>query len=48
MGDCKRCRLKAACKHTPFCPWLLYIGLAAAILIPLYLLWKGSSMLNLG
>jgi hypothetical protein len=50
MAKCTRCRLKSACKHIkgPFCPWLFYIALAAAIAVPGYLLWKGSMMLNLG
>jgi hypothetical protein len=50
MSNCKRCKLQAACKHIPgpFCPWLFYIALAAAIAIPAYLLWKGSSTLNIG
>ena len=50
MSRCKRCMLKAACKHLPgpVCPWLLYTALIIAISVPAYLLWKGASDLNIG
>ncbi|MGM0594088.1 MAG: hypothetical protein ACQETD_06090 [Pseudomonadota bacterium] len=50
MSECKRCKLRAACKHIPgpFCPWLLYLALAAAVAIPAWLLWQGAKNLNVG
>ncbi len=50
MPTCKRCRLKSACQHikVPFCPWLFYLALGAAVAVPAYLLWKGSELLNIG